>query len=319
MMKWKCNAIQRLISGYIDDTLAEREAARVETHLRSCRVCQHEVATLKKTRALVLDFYVAPEVPESYYHQFEVKLHQAIERMPPISLGHRLKISIARCTWGLLTQCHQRFDRYIRGSRYALPRYALLLTLAVIIAVPFILKQERQPMSTYPRDVDNSMREAVLADNSVEAKLRNRGYNESSVRRKPPTEVSSPSLAANTREVGYWELIAPLTAEAAKALRKNGMVSQQDTHTNRRVDLATLNWQLGAGGQLTKSSMDLDIGSKKPLLQESRYAASPLEPQVTLFEVYQRKRRSVSHFFNFKKLMDVPSEILAIPEVPIKL
>ena len=318
-MKRKCNAIQRLMSDYIDDVLTRREAARVETHVRSCRVCEHEVTTLKKTRELVLDFYVVPEVPESYYHQFEVELHQTLERMPPISLSHRLQVSIARCTWGLLTQCYQRFGRYLRGSRYALPRYALLLTFAAVMAVFFIVKQERHPDSVYPRDV-SSVRETVLAGTSMEAKLRNRSYNESGTKRRAPTEVSPPSLAANTQEEGYWVLIEPLAGEAVRVLRKGDIATQQEMGTNRGVDLAMPNWQLGAGAQLTKSSMDLDIGDKKPLLQESRYAASPLEPQVTLFsEVYQRKRRSVPRFFNFKKLMDVPSEILAIPEVPIKL
>lgn len=55
-----------LLSAYLDDEVSRHERTVVETHLKSCRVCQRELAGLRWTVEL-LHALPAPELPRPFY------------------------------------------------------------------------------------------------------------------------------------------------------------------------------------------------------------------------------------------------------------
>ncbi len=307
-MKLKCNAIQRLISDYIDDTLSAHDAAKVEAHLQFCLVCQHEVNALKKTRDLITGFYVEPETPDSYFHQFEVELHRCIENKGPISLNQRLKTSLLQFTWSLLTQLRQSFGRYSFIRMNALPLGVLLALITTGFVVTHLLKQEVSP----PPKVYHLQQvgETAISNESgavnAKSKLRHGIYNDRKTKRKAPGEISSPTLAANAEKVGYWKLTEPLTTET------EGHIIVMHISNDRSVPSDAADSEQVVYAQP-------DILSRKSPLQDDNYAALPLELQVAPFsEKYQRKYRRLSRYVD--KLMNVSSEnvsseVLTMPEL----
>lgn len=306
-MKLKCNAIQRFISDYIDDTLSARDTAKVEVHLQFCLVCQHEVNALKKTRDLVVDFYVEPETPDSYFHQFEVELHRCIENKGPIPLNQRLKTSLLQFTWSLLTQLRQSFGRYSFMRMNAFPLGVLLVLITTGFVVTHLLKQEVSPP---PKVYLQQVGETVLSNESsavnAKSKLRQDIYNDRKTKRKTPEEVSSPTLAADAEKVGYWKLTEPLTTET------EGHIIVMHISNDRSVPSEAADSELIVYAQP-------DILSRESPLQEDNYAALPLELQVAPFsEKYQRKHLKLPRFVN--KFMNVSSEnvsseVLTMPEL----
>ena len=145
-MRTKCQKIERLASDYIDGTLSERQTTVVAAHIRSCQSCQREVADLKKTRHLLKNFYVEPDASDAYYAQFTTQLQQRIEQSAPTALHQRFAVVATRLGWQLLTQMyrytdHFRLSRFISIRRHALPYYVLALTMTLLIAAPFLLRQ----------------------------------------------------------------------------------------------------------------------------------------------------------------------------------
>jgi hypothetical protein len=306
-MKLKCNAIQRFISDYIDDTLSARDTAQVEAHLQSCLVCQHEVDALKKTRDLVVDFYVEPETPDSYFHQFEVELRRCIENKGPIPLNQRLKTSLLQFTWSLLTQLRRSFGRYSFIRMNALPLGVLLVLMTTGLVVTHLLKQEvSPPPKVYPQQVGETALSNESGAVNAKSKLRHGIYNDRKTKRTAPGEVSSPTLAADAEKVGYWKLTEPLTTEA------EGHIIVMAISNDRSVPSDAADSELLVYAQP-------DILSRKSPLQDDNYAALPLELQVTPFsEKYQRKHRRLPRFAD--KLMNVSSEnvsseLLTMPEL----
>ena len=145
-MRTKCQKIEYRISDYIDGTLSERQTTVVAAHIRSCQSCQREVADLKKTRHLLKNFYVEPDASDAYYAQFTTQLQQRIEQSAPTALHQRFAVVATRLGWQLLTQIyrytdHSRLSRFISVRRHALPYYVLALTMTLLIAAPFLLRQ----------------------------------------------------------------------------------------------------------------------------------------------------------------------------------
>ena len=301
-MKLKCNAIQRFISDYIDDTLSAHDKAKVETHLQFCIVCQQEARALKKTRDLVVDFYVEPEAPDSYYHQFEVELHRCIENKGPTSLNQRLKTSLGQFTWSLLTQLRQSFGRYSFARMNALPLGALLILIVTGFVATHLLKQEvSSPPKVYPQQVTEPVISGEFANVNEKSVLRPDIYNDRNTKRKTPGEIGSPTLVADTEKVAYWKLTEPLTTET------EGHIIVMHVDNDRSVPSDAADTELLVYAQP-------DILSRKSPLQIDEFATLPLDIQVAPFlEKYQRKQRSSSRFAD--KLMDVSSEILTTPEL----
>ena len=80
-MKSECRSIQHDLSDYIDCTLSGRRTVVVAQHLRTCTVCQAELAALRKTKGL-LRFYVPSKAPVGYQDRFWYKLRDRIETRP---------------------------------------------------------------------------------------------------------------------------------------------------------------------------------------------------------------------------------------------
>lgn len=297
VMKLKCNAIQRFMSDYIDGGLSAPDTAKVEEHLQLCLGCQREVNALKKTRDLVVDFYVEPEAPDSYYHQFEVELHRCIEKKGPIALNQRLKTSVLQFTWSLLTRFRHSFGRYSFIRMNALPLGVLFVLVLSGFVATHLLKQE---VSLPPKVYLQEVGEPNNGDEKSE--LRHGPYSDRKTKQKAPGEVSTPTLAADAEKIGYWKLTEPLTTET------EGHIIVMHISSDRSAPNDTANSELIVYAQP-------DILSRKSPLQDDKYAALPLELQVAPFsEKYQRKHRRLPRFVN--KLMNVPSEVLSIPAIP---
>ena len=301
-MKLKCNATQRFISDYIDDTLSARDTANVETHLQSCAMCQREVDSFKKTRDLVVDFYVEPEASDNYFHEFEVKLHRSIENKGPTRLNERIKTSVSQYIWCLLTQLRQSFGRYSRIRTNTLPLCALLLLIATGSVVTHLLNQDTSiPAIVSPKDILEQKKFSGNIETTVNSsELVQGSYNERRTKRKYPNEVSSLTPAADVEKVSYWKLSQPLTTETEEH------IIVMHVSKNHSVPSDAANSELIVYAQP-------DILSSKSPLQDGDYAALPLELHVASFsEKYQRGHRSLSGVVG--KLMHVPSERLTIPE-----
>ena len=300
-MKLKCNAIQRFISDYIDDTLSARDTANVETHLQSCAMCQREVDSFKKTRDLVVDFYVEPETSDNYFHEFEAKLHRSIENKGPTRLNQRIKTSVSQYIWCLLTQLRQSFGRYSRIRTNTLPLCALLLLIATGSVVTYLLNQDTSTSPiVHPKEIHRQTFSGDSATTADSSGFVQGIYNERRTKRKYPSEVSSLTLAADVEKVSYWKLSQPLTTETEEH------IIVMHVSKNHSVPSDTANSELIVYAQP-------DILSSKSPLQDGDYAALPLELHVASFsERYQREHRNLSGVVG--KLMHVPSERLTIPE-----
>lgn len=296
-MKLKCNATQRFISDYIDGTLSTRDTAKVEAHLQLCLVCQHEVNALKKTRDLVVDFYVEPEAPDNYYPQFEVELHRCIENKGPTPLKQRLKTSVLQFTWSLLTQLRQSFGRYSFIRMNAFPLGMLFVLIVAGFVVTHLPKQE---VSLPPKVSLQEVGEPANGDEKSE--LRHGTYNDRKAKQTTLGEVSSTTSATDAEKVDYWKLTEPLTTET------EGHIIVMHISNDRSVPNNTADSELLVYAQP-------DILSRKSPLQDDNYAMFPLELQVAPFsEKYQRKHRRLTRFVD--ELMNVPSEVLSIPAMP---
>ena len=298
VMKLKCNTIQRFLSDYIDDTLSTRETEKVEGHLNFCRACQHEVAALKKTRDLVVDFYVKPEVSDSYYHQFEVELHSCIESKGPTPLSQRLKTSAGQFTWSLLTRVRQSFGRYSFISRNVLPIGTLLLLIVTGFVATHMLKQDDSSHAKiFPQQAEKPVIAKELATVNEKSEVPHGIHNDYKTARKAPGEVSSTNHAADAEKVVYWKLAEPPETE--------GHIIVMHISNDRSVPSDDANSELIVYAQP-------DILSKKSPLQDDD-VVFPLDLQVAHFlEKYQRKHRRSPRYVD--KLMNVPSEMLNISE-----
>lgn len=300
-MKLKCNAIQRFISDYIDDTLSTKDTGKVEEHLRFCQTCRHEVAALRKTRDLVIGYYVEPKVSENYYHQFEVELHRCIESKGPIPLYERLKTSVGQFTWSFLTRVRQSFGRYSFISKNLLPLGTLFLLIVTGIVATHIYKQDVPLHSDqFSQRAGKPVIVQELNTDHDKSEVLQGIYNGYITKRKAPGEASSTNLAADAENVGYWKLAEPLTTET------EGHIIVMHISNDRSVPSDDANSELIVYAQP-------DILSNKSPLQDDVYAAFPLELHVAHYlEQYPRQYRKSLQVVD--EMMNVPSEILTISE-----
>ena len=301
-MKLKCNAIQRFISDYIDKTLSDHNTRRIETHLECCQMCQRELNALKKTRDLVVDFYVEPIASDGYYHQFEVELYRSIADKGPIRLSDRLKTSVIQWSWYLLTQLRQSFGRYSLFRMNGLPLSVLFLLIITGFVATHLLKQDvSPPYKVFPQQVNEEIVASESAMDDRNTKLRIGIYSDSKTKRKAPGKVGSPALTADAEKIGYWKLAEPLVTET------EGHIIVMQVSNDRSAPSDASDSEL-----LVYAQPDI-LSRKSPLQEDNDYASHPLDLQVSAFlEKYQRKHRRFSPYVD--KLMNVPSEIHTIPE-----
>ena len=295
-MKLKCNAIQSLISDYIDDSLYKDDAAKVETHLQFCTECQREIAAIRKTRDLVINYYVEPVAPEDYFHQFEVELHRCIQKKGPTSLNQRLKASAAQFLWCLLTQLRQSISKYNDTRMNTLTIGALLLLIVSgFVATHFLNQEVSQPPKIYLNGASGGHivdRKTDMDDQPTKL------LHEHRTNWKDSSEVSSPELTANVEKVGYWRLSQPLA---------NG--------TEEFIIVTHISNDRSAPGDTDSEDVVYEqpaILERESPLQED-YVALPLDLHVNPFsEKHPRKQRKLSGFV--VKLIHLPTEMLTIPE-----
>lgn len=300
-MKLKCKTIQRYISDYIDNTLSTNDTVKVKRHLSCCQSCQKEVAALKKTRDLVVGFYVAPEVPDSYYHQFEVELHRCIENKGPIPLSERVKSLVCQFTWSFLTQVRQSFGRYSFFHRHLLPISALL----VLIAAGFVTHLLNQPDPLSLNERSGQIGKPMIAQGRTtvdeNSGLIHGMHNDYIMKRKAPDQVTSSADTADSEKVGYWKIAEPISTET------EGHIIVMHVSEDRSVPSDATDSELLVYAQP-------DILSRKSPLQDNEYTTFPSGIPVELFLAkYQRKHRQSQRFVN--KLMYEHSKIPYIPEL----
>ena len=78
MMK-ECNAIQPLMSGYLDGELADDDKVRLERHLASCETCRQEFEKIKRLVNAASQFRVESP-PEEVWDTFLDGVYNRIER-----------------------------------------------------------------------------------------------------------------------------------------------------------------------------------------------------------------------------------------------
>lgn len=296
-MKIKCNTIQRLISDYIDGLLSVDDAAKVDTHIKFCRKCESEIASLKKTRNLVVDYYVEPVASNSYFREFEVELNRCIEQKGPTPLHERLKTSVAQFLWCLLTQLRQSFSRYSDTPLNAFSMSVLLFLLVAGLVVTQLFNQEVRTPSEEDPNRTPGLNVSVGNSDPIDDSLKL--MHEHRTNRKDPTEVSSPKRTSYVEKVGYWKLSEPLNTEAEVHLIVMHISNDRSVPSNTESE--TLVYE------------QPEIINRKSPLQGDHYVALPLELHVTpLSEKHPRKQRKLSGFV--VKLMHVPKEMLTIPE-----
>ena len=301
-MKLKCNTIQRLISDYIDESLTSSEAAKVDDHLSFCQTCQKEVTTLKRTRDLVVGFYVEPKVPDSYYHQFEVELNRCIESKGPTTLGERLKSSVGQLTWTLLTQVRHSIGRYSFINRHVVPISVFLLIIMTGFVAMHLLELAD---STTSMEYQNQIGKPIIANGltsvNENSEMIHGIHNDYITKWKTPNQVSPSTVVEDTEKVGYWKLAEPISTDT------EGHIIVMYSSEDRSVPSDAADSELIVYA-------DLDILSRKSPLQDDGYATFPSGLPVELFLAkYQRKHRKSPQFVN--KLMYVHSKIPTLPEL----
>lgn len=295
-MKPKCNAIQSLISDYIDDTLYKDDVAKVESHIKFCSECRREIAAIRKTRDLVIDYYVEPVAPEDYFHQFEVELHRCIQKKGPTSLTQRLKASATQFLWCLLTQLRQSVSKYNDTRMHTLTVGALLLLIVSGFVATHFLNQQ---IPHSPKIYHNGTSGGQIADSDTDIDDQHKkSLHKHRTNWKDSSEVSSPELTANVEKVGYWRLSQPLAND-----------------TEAYIIVTHISNDRSAPGDTDSEDVVYEqpaILERKSPLQED-YVALPLDLHVNPYsEKHPRKQRKLSGFV--VKLIHLPTEMLTIPE-----
>ena len=335
-MRSKCEKIERLLSDYIDGTLSDRQTADVALHLRSCGSCKREVVDLKKTNHLLENFYVEPEASDTYYARFATRLQQRIEQSAPTTLHQRFFAVVRHLGWHFLTQLHRRIDDsrfsgFLSLRQHAFPYYILGLTLTMLVVAPLLINQ------VSPRDDG----EHVLGRLYAAAKIR--FFSDDSPASVQPTaalaigqDTTIAQPAGIRRSVGTG-LPSPYRRSTETPAIDSG--SDIWKFTDEPMTEGYIFTALQENDSDTVPSVALDIDSEllayaeiptqgafwarltgRDVLTESRYALLLLKGMDAGQHALQQYERKWSGFKGFsenfsEKLLDVPLEILSIPEI----
>lgn len=322
----KCEKMERLLSDYMDGTLSERQESVVALHLRSCRSCQREVIDLKKTNHLLENFYVEPEASDAYYARFTTRLQHRIEQSAPTALHQRLLAVAMRLGWHLLTRFHRHIDHSRLGGflsirQHAFPYYIFGLTLTMLVVAPLLLNQ------VAPQEDGNH----VLGRLYAAAKIR--FFSADSPTSVPPTAA----LAIKQDQAGAQPIDIRRNVSSGRTTDLPVIDSGSDVwlFTDEPMTEGYIFTALQENDSDTVPSVALDIDSEllayaelpahevlwarltgRDVLTESRYALLLLQGMDAGQHALQQYERKWSGFKGFsQKLLDVPLEILSIPEV----
>ena len=78
-MRSECEALQALLSGYVDDELTSEERARVDGHLESCTGCRSELQAMRVMAEATSQLSVKPP-PEEVWDTFLDDVYNRLER-----------------------------------------------------------------------------------------------------------------------------------------------------------------------------------------------------------------------------------------------
>ncbi|MYC77623.1 zf-HC2 domain-containing protein [Candidatus Poribacteria bacterium] len=328
----KCEKIERLLSDYMDGTLSERQQSVVALHLRSCRSCKREVVDLKKTNHLLENFYVEPEASDAYYAGFTTRLQHRIEQSAPTALHQRLLAVATRLGWHLLTQFHRRIDHSRLGGflsirQHAFPYYIFGLTLTMLVVAPLLLNQ------VAPQEEGNH----VLGRLYAAAKIRFFSA-DSPISVQPTAALAIKQDQAGAQPIDLRRSVeAGLPSPYKRTTDLPVIDSGSDVwlFTDEPMTEGYIFTALQENDSDTVPSVALDIDSEllayaelpahgafwarltgRDVLTESRYALLLLQGMDAGQHALQQYERKWSGFKGFsQKLLDVPLEILSIPEV----
>ena len=325
-MRLKCDKIERLLSDYIDGILPERQAAAVALHLRTCRSCKREVLELKKTHHLLENFYVEPEASDAYYARFTTHLQQRIEQGTPTAFHQRFYAVAARLGWHLLTHARRGIDRYrpngfLAIKQHVFPYYVLVLTMTMLLVVPLLLKlHDREHTleglytSAKTRFFDLTPPASVQPTATLAIKEDKTTAQSADLRRNVSGERVTETLAIDSGSDVWHFTDEPMTeGYIFTVLQKDN----SGAVPNAALDIDS---ELLAYAEIPTEGMFWARLTSREVLTESRYALLLLKGIHAGQHGLQQYERKWSGSKSFsQKLLDVPLEILSIPEVSIEL
>ena len=331
-MRSKCDKIERLLSDYIDGTLSERQAADVALHLRSCGPCKREVVDLKKTNHLLENFYVEPEASDAYYARFTARLQHRIEQSAPTALHQRLSAVATRLGWHLLTRLHRRIDHsrfggFLSIRQHAFPYYIFGLTLTMLIVAPLLLNQVsthddgshvlgRLYAAAKIRFFSTDSPTSVQPTAALAIKQDKAGAQPTDIRRSVGAGLPSPyRRATETPAIDSGSDVWLFTDEPMTEGYIFTALQENDSDTVPSVAL-DIDSELLAYAELPAQGTFWARLTDRDVLTENRYTLLLLQGMDAgqhALQQYERKWNGSKDFS--QKLLDVPLEILSIPEV----
>jgi hypothetical protein len=307
-MKSRCRSVQRYLSDYIDFTLSGRQTVIVAQHLRSCQACQHEVESLRHTKAL-LHLYVPPNPPAGYDDLFWLQLQQGIEEHPR-PIWWRTIVRWQSFVWGsqqFLDRCSrflsslisvpiQQVFQWVRLS----PAYTIIFLITLTSLLTYQVFQPRQ------KDWFNAtrLRQSLQAHPIYLTRV--------TVNREP---ISSSRKKIAGISPSFSEQSAP---ETPKLERQFGFAQVTTTSLDWKGYLSSA----GGGGEAFNAVTNRDafpdvLASAQLLTPESIVDRAdfslPLEGVIT-FPQFEREHRRLKSFI-IEMLADVPLPVLSITEV----
>ena len=261
-----------------------------------------------------------------YYARFTTQLQQRIEQSTPTALHQRFYAVATRFGWHLLTQVHRRIEQsrlsgFLSIRRHAFSYYILALTMTMLVVAPLLFNQ------VSPHDSG----EHLFGRFYTAAKNR----------------FFSDNLSASVQPTATLAIKQDKTVAQLTDIRRN--VSSERATESPAVDSGTDVWEftdepmtdgyifttLQKNDSKAASSVALDIDSdllayaelpaqeaftSRDVLTESRYALLLLKGIDAGQHALQQYERKWSGFKGFsenfsEKLLNVPLEILSIPEV----
>ena len=325
-MRSKCDKIERLLSEYIDGTLSDREIADVTLHLRVCRSCQREVVDLKKTNHLLENFYVEPEASDAYYARFATRLQHRIEQSAPTPLHHRISAVVSRLGWCWLTQLHRSIDHsrlsgFLSIRQHAFPYYMLGLTMTLLLVAPLLINQisprddgehvlGRLYATAKTRFFSSDLSVSVQPTAALAIKQDNSGTQPVGIRRNVSSErTTEPPTVDSSSDV--WEITNdPMTEGYIFTTRQE---KDADVVPSVALDIDS---ELLAYAEFPAYGTFWERLTGRDVLTENRYALlllQGIDAGKHALQQYERKRDGFEGFS--QKMLDVPLEILSIPEV----